>query len=87
MKAKKAMKRLHRVETLLGNVIDQYEAGTPEVHELLDAARTSVASATEALAARLTITRSVQRLTARRQASSTATSAPLSSRRPRWPHW
>ena len=51
MKAKKAMKRLHRVETLLGTVIDQYDAGTREVHDLLDAARSSVASATQALAA------------------------------------
>jgi len=51
MKAKKAMKRLHRIETLLGTVIDQYDPGTLEVHDLLDAARTSVASATQALAA------------------------------------
>ena len=51
MKTKKAMKRLHRVETLLGSVIDQYDAGTREVHDLLDAARSSVASATQALAA------------------------------------
>ena len=51
MKTKKAMKRLHRVETLLGTVIDQYDAGTHEVHDLLDAARSSVASATQALAA------------------------------------
>ena len=51
MKAKKAMKRLHRIETLLGTVIDQYDPGTREVHDLLDAARTSVASATQALAA------------------------------------
>ena len=51
MKIKKAMKRLHRVETLLGSVIDQYDAGTREVHDLLDAARSSVASATQALAA------------------------------------
>jgi hypothetical protein len=51
MKAKKAIKRLHRIETLLGTVIGQYEAGTGEVHDLLDAAKSSVASATEALAA------------------------------------
>jgi hypothetical protein len=50
MKAKKAIKRLHRVETLLGSVIEQYDAGAREVHELLDAARSSVASATQALA-------------------------------------
>lgn len=51
MKVKKAIKRLHRVETLLGSVIEQYDAGAREVHELLDAARSSVASATQALAA------------------------------------
>jgi hypothetical protein len=51
MKAKKAIKRLHRVETLLGSVIEQYDAGAREVHELLDAARSSVASATQALSA------------------------------------
>ena len=51
MKAKKAIKRLHRAETLLGNVIDQYEAGTRELHHLLATARSSVASATQALAA------------------------------------
>src|SRR6266516_366398 len=51
MKAKKAMKRLNRVETLLGTVIDQYDAAAREVHALLDAARSSVASATQALAA------------------------------------
>ena len=51
MKAKKAIKRLHRVETILGTVIDQYDAGSREVHDLLDAARSSVASATQALTA------------------------------------
>jgi len=50
MKARKAIKRLQRVETLLGNVIDQYDSGTKEVKDLLDAARSSVASATKALA-------------------------------------
>jgi hypothetical protein len=51
MKAKKAIKRLQRVETLLGTVIDEYDAGTSEVNDLLEAARSSVASATQALAA------------------------------------
>ena len=51
MKAKKAMKRLHRIETILGSVIDQYDGGTSEVHDLLDAASSSVASAAQALAA------------------------------------
>jgi len=51
MKAKKALKRLNRVETLLATVIDQFGAATPEVHGLLDDAKTSVTSATKALAA------------------------------------
>jgi hypothetical protein len=51
MKAKKAIKRLHRVETLLETVIEQYDACAPEVHDLLDAARSSVAGANQALAA------------------------------------
>jgi hypothetical protein len=51
MKERKALKRLHRVETLLGTVIDQYDASTPKVNELLTAARSSVASATQTLAA------------------------------------
>ena len=50
MKSRKAMKRLQRVETLLGTVIDQYDAVTDEVTTMLDAARASVASATRALA-------------------------------------
>jgi len=51
MKARKAIKRLQRVEALLGTVIDQFDAGTTEVNDLLDAAKASVASATQALAA------------------------------------
>jgi hypothetical protein len=51
MKERKALKRLNRVETLLGTVIDQYDARSPVVHEFLGAARASVASATQALAA------------------------------------
>ena len=51
MKAKKGIKRLHRVDTLLGSVIEQYAASTPELHELLDGARSSIASAAEALVA------------------------------------
>jgi hypothetical protein len=43
MKARKAIKRLQRVETLLGTVIDQYKTGTSEVHDLLDAARSLTA--------------------------------------------
>ena len=51
MKAKKAIKRLHRVETLLGTVIDQFGNGGKEVHDMLDAARSSVTAATKTLAA------------------------------------
>jgi hypothetical protein len=51
MKERKALKRLHRVETLLGTVIDQFDAGSRDVHELLSAARSSVASATRTLTA------------------------------------
>ena len=51
MKAKKAIKRLHKVESLLGVVIDQFATGTKEVHDMLDAARSSITAATQALAA------------------------------------
>jgi hypothetical protein len=51
MKARKAIKRLKRVETLLRTVIDQYDSGTTEVNNLLGAASSSVASATQALSA------------------------------------
>jgi hypothetical protein len=51
MKERKALKRLHRVERLLGIVIDQFDAGTSELQGLLAEARSSVASATRTLAA------------------------------------
>lgn len=51
MKAKKAMKRLHKVESLLGAVIDQFSDGTKALHNMLDAAKSSVAAASQALAA------------------------------------
>jgi len=51
MKAKKAIKRLNKVESLLGVVIDQFATGTKEVRGMLDAARSSVSAATKALAA------------------------------------
>jgi ParB-like chromosome segregation protein Spo0J len=51
MKAKKAIKRLHRVDTLLGTVIDEYDAGTSGVKDMLSAARSKIASASQALAA------------------------------------
>jgi hypothetical protein len=51
MKAKKAIKRLQHIETLLGAVIDGYDAGTSGVTDLLNTARSSVASASQTLAA------------------------------------
>ena len=49
MKAKKAAKRLTRVEMLLSNVIDQYAASQDSVRELLDSARASVIQAKDAV--------------------------------------
>jgi hypothetical protein len=49
MKAKKAVKRLGKVETLLSIVIDQYAAGVDSVKELLDSAKASVVRAREAV--------------------------------------
>lgn len=45
MKAKKALKRLTRVETLLTDVIDQYAGSQRDVRELLDNAKASVVRA------------------------------------------
>ena len=45
MKAKKALKRLTRVETLLTNVIDQYASSVRDLRELLDNAKASVVRA------------------------------------------
>jgi hypothetical protein len=39
MKAKKALKRLTRVEALLSNVLDQYVAIEHRIEELLDSAK------------------------------------------------
>ena len=47
MKAKKAVKRLTRVEALLSNVIDQYAGDSHSVKELLDSAKESVVRAKE----------------------------------------
>ena len=45
MKAKKALKRLNKVETILSNVIDQFPTRARDVRELLDSARASVVRA------------------------------------------
>ena len=47
MKAKKAVKKLTRVEALLSNVIDQYTGNGRSVAELLDSAKESVIRAKE----------------------------------------
>ena len=49
MKAKKAVKRLGKVESLLSNVIDQYVPSVDSVRELLDSAKASVVRAMEAV--------------------------------------
>jgi len=45
MKAKKAFKRLSKVEGLLSDVLEQYRAGAHHVRELLDSAKESVVRA------------------------------------------
>ena len=45
MKAKKALKRLNKVETILSNVIDQCPASSRGLRELLDSAKASVVRA------------------------------------------
>lgn len=47
MKAKKAVKRLNKVETLLSDVIDQYSEINQNVRDLLVSARVSVTRAKE----------------------------------------
>ena len=49
MKAKKAVKRLGKVETLLTGVIDQFAASVDGVRDLLDSAKASVVRAVEAV--------------------------------------
>jgi hypothetical protein len=49
MKAKKAVKRLGKVESLLSNVIDQYVPSVDSVRELLDSAKASIVRAMEAV--------------------------------------
>ena len=49
MKAKKALKRLSRVETLLSAVMDEYAAKEQDVRELLDSAKASVIRAKESV--------------------------------------
>jgi len=51
MKAKKAMKRLSKVESILSNVIDQFSASDNGLRELLDTAKTSVVRAKKTVGA------------------------------------
>jgi hypothetical protein len=50
MKAKKALKKLDRVEELLSDVVDRYAAGDHVVHEFLDTAIAAIDSAKKTLA-------------------------------------
>jgi hypothetical protein len=45
MKAKKAIKRLSKVESILSNVIDQFSGSSNGLRELLDTAKTSIVQA------------------------------------------
>ena len=45
MKAKKALKRLNRIEKMLSGILDGYTAVDANVRQLLDSAKTSVSSA------------------------------------------
>ena len=49
MKVKKALKRLHRVETILTTVIEQYAGRKRGLRDLLDTAKGRVVRATEML--------------------------------------
>jgi hypothetical protein len=49
MKVKKAIKRLHRVETILTTVIDQYAGRKRGLRDLLETAKGRVVRATETL--------------------------------------
>src|SRR5437660_11821561 len=53
MKAKKALKRLNKVETILSDVIDQCPASARGLRGLLDAAKTSVGRAKGVVHARV----------------------------------
>jgi predicted nucleic-acid-binding protein len=49
MKVKKAIKRLHRVETILTTVIERYAGRKSALRDLLDSAKGRVVRATETL--------------------------------------
>jgi len=49
MKSKKALKRLNRIEKMLGGVLDAYSSAAAHVREHLDAAKASLGSARNAM--------------------------------------
>jgi hypothetical protein len=67
MKAKKALKRLKKVETILSDVIDQFPANARGLRELLDSARASVVRAKGVVNAR--VSRAAKKPPARAQES------------------
>ena len=67
MKARKALKRLNKVETILSNVIDQCPASSRGLRDLLDSARSSVVRAKGVVNVR--VNRAVKKLPARAQES------------------
>jgi hypothetical protein len=56
MKAKKAIKRLAKAETLLADVLEQYPASKDGLRDLLDSAKTSVAQARAAIDVEVAVT-------------------------------
>lgn len=84
MKAKKALRRLTKVETLLSNVIDQFPLNKDGLGDLLDSAKTAVARArktvkshlSSAIAAKLPASAE-----GRKKASGTARKRVLSAKR------
>jgi len=67
MKAKKALKRLNKIETILSNVIDQLPTSARGLRELLDSARASVVRAKGTVKAR--VARAAKKPPARAQES------------------
>ena len=76
MKAKKALKRLHRVETILTTVIKKYAGRKRALRELLDSAKGTVVRATETLNKSPSATRKPPaKADQQEQATATATNA------------
>ncbi len=74
MKAKKALKRLKKVETILSNVIDQLPVSARGLRELLDSARASVVRAKGTVNAR--VARAAKKPAARAQESARLSAGP-----------